>query len=185
MRVTTTHHRNPPPPPLSQEEEEQQQPPPNISDVTDQHRKEIKDKTNWAASSMKLPDLFGPIRRPSSFKCPSRNFVWHLSFNQTFNVGPWEHIEHIPSVTMTFVHATFVLVTFVQCPYQKYLSCHLLDFEQNLKVGCWDNILQMPIVMVTFVQETFVLAKFVHISNISPVTDPILAKLFEHNFWGP
>ena len=27
----------------------------------------------------KLPDLFGPIRRPRSFKCPSRHFEWHLS----------------------------------------------------------------------------------------------------------
>ena len=31
-------------------------------------------------------------------------------FEQT---GSWEHLEHIPTVTVTFVQATFVLVTFV------------------------------------------------------------------------
>ena len=25
----------------------------------------------------------------------------------------WDHLEHIPTVTVTFVHATFVLVTYV------------------------------------------------------------------------
>ena len=39
-------------------------------------------KTNQAAMVTKLTDVFGPIRRPSSFKCPSRNFAWHLSLKK-------------------------------------------------------------------------------------------------------
>ena len=34
---------------------------------------------NQTASLTKLPDLFWPIRRPSLFKCPFRNFPWHIS----------------------------------------------------------------------------------------------------------
>ena len=39
-------------------------------------------------------------------------------FDQTLKVGSWEHLEQIPTVTVTFVQAiffqaTFVLVTFV------------------------------------------------------------------------
>ena len=34
-------------------------------------------------------------------------------FDDNLNVGSWEHIEQISTVTMTFVQATFVLVTFV------------------------------------------------------------------------
>ena len=34
------------------------------------------------ALSRKLPDLFRPIRRPNSFKCPFRNFAWHLYFKK-------------------------------------------------------------------------------------------------------
>ena len=34
-------------------------------------------------------------------------------FDQTLKVGSWEHLEQIPTVTVTFVQATFVLMTFV------------------------------------------------------------------------
>ena len=34
-------------------------------------------------------------------------------FDETLNACSWEHQEHIPIVTVTFVQATFVLVTFV------------------------------------------------------------------------
>ena len=37
---------------------------------------------------------------------------WH-DFDETLKVGSWEHLEQIPTVTVTFVQATFVLVTFV------------------------------------------------------------------------
>ena len=34
-------------------------------------------------------------------------------FDQTLSVVPWEHIQQISTVTVTFVQATFVLGTFV------------------------------------------------------------------------
>ena len=34
-------------------------------------------------------------------------------FDETLQVGSWEHIEQIPTVTVTFVQAAFVLATFV------------------------------------------------------------------------
>ena len=34
-------------------------------------------------------------------------------FDQTLNIGTWEPLEQIPTVTATFVHKTFVQVTFV------------------------------------------------------------------------
>ena len=34
-------------------------------------------------------------------------------FDETLKVGSWEHLEQIPTVTVTFVQATFVLGTFV------------------------------------------------------------------------
>ena len=40
----------------------------------------LGNKVFSTTSLTKLPDLFGPIRRPSSVKCPSRNFAWHLPF---------------------------------------------------------------------------------------------------------
>ena len=33
-------------------------------------------------------------------------------FDETLKVGFWEHIEQIPNVMVTFVQATFVLLTF-------------------------------------------------------------------------
>ena len=35
------------------------------------------------------------------------------NFDQTSNVGSWEYLKEISTVTMTFVQATFVLTTFV------------------------------------------------------------------------
>ena len=34
-------------------------------------------------------------------------------FDETLNVGSWEHLEQIPSVTVTYFRATFALATFV------------------------------------------------------------------------
>ena len=34
-------------------------------------------------------------------------------FDETLMVGSWEHLEQIPTVTVAFVQATFVLQTFV------------------------------------------------------------------------
>ena len=33
--------------------------------------------------------------------------------DETLKVGSWEHLEQIPTVWVTFVHATFVLATYV------------------------------------------------------------------------
>ena len=47
--------------------------------------------------------------------CPYQEYLdcYWPDFDQTLNIGSWEHLEQIPTVTMTFVHATFVLPTFV------------------------------------------------------------------------
>ena len=42
-----------------------------------------------------------------------RNISAVTDFDETLQVGSWEHLEQIPTVTVTFVQATFVLVTFV------------------------------------------------------------------------
>ena len=34
-------------------------------------------------------------------------------YDETLKIGSWEHLEQIPTVMVTFVEATFVLVTFV------------------------------------------------------------------------
>ena len=34
-------------------------------------------------------------------------------FDETVQVASWEHLEQIPTIKLTFVQATFVLVTFV------------------------------------------------------------------------
>ena len=47
--------------------------------------------------------------------CPHQeylSFYWP-DFDETLQVGSWEHLEKIATVTVTFVQATFVLVTFV------------------------------------------------------------------------
>ena len=79
-----------------------------------------------------------------------------------------KHLEHIQTVTVTFVQATFVLTAFV----------HIRNISAlTVKIGSWEHLEQIPTVMVTFVKATFVLATFVHIRNISALTDPILMKL--------
>ena len=40
-------------------------------------------------------------------KCPN------LNFDKTLKVGSWEQLEQLPTVTVTFVQATFVLAAFV------------------------------------------------------------------------
>ena len=38
---------------------------------------------------------------------------WVRHENETLKVTFWEHLEQIPTIKLTFVHETFVLVTFV------------------------------------------------------------------------
>ena len=73
---------------------------------------------------------------------------------------------------VTFVQATFVLMTFVHI---RNISGP--DFDETLKIGSWEHLEQIPTVMLTFVQATFVLVTFVHIRNISTVNDMIWSKL--------
>ena len=47
--------------------------------------------------------------------CPNQEYLssnW-TDFDETLKIGSWEHQEQIPTVTVTFVQATFFLVTFV------------------------------------------------------------------------
>ena len=47
--------------------------------------------------------------------CPYLEYLscYLPDFDETFNVASWEHLEHIPTIKLTFVKATFVLETFV------------------------------------------------------------------------
>ena len=47
--------------------------------------------------------------------CPYKEYLrccWP-DFDQTLKVGSWNHLSQMPTVTVTFVHATFFLATFV------------------------------------------------------------------------
>ena len=47
--------------------------------------------------------------------CPYKEYLsWYWpDFDQTLQEGSWDHLSQIPTVTVTFVHATFVLETLV------------------------------------------------------------------------
>ena len=47
--------------------------------------------------------------------CPYQECVscYRPDFDETLKVAFWEHLEQIPTIKLTFVQATFVLVTFV------------------------------------------------------------------------
>ena len=51
-------------------------------------------------------------------------------FDETLQVGSWEHLEKIPTVKVTFVQIVFVLVTFVHI---RNISCYWHDLDQTLK----------------------------------------------------
>ena len=105
------------------------------------------------------------------------------------NTGSWEHLVQIPTVTVTFVQASYVNIRNILtvtdtiktklyrqgqgkvnanicpgdiCPHQQYLSCYWFDLDETLNL----------------VQVTYALVTFVHISNISAVTNPNLTKRF-------
>ena len=46
--------------------------------------------------------------------CPYQEYLscYWPDFDETLQVGSWEHLEQILTVTVTFVQATFVLLTF-------------------------------------------------------------------------
>ena len=106
--------------------------------------------------------------------CPYQEYLscYWPDFDETLKVGCWEHLEQIPTVWMTFVHATFVLATFVHI---RNISGP--DYDETLKIGSLEHLEQIPTVTLTFVQATFVLVTFVHFRKISAVTDMIWTKL--------
>ena len=53
------------------------------------------------------------VHHPRQTQCRQYLSCYWPNFDQTLNVGSWEHLEEIPNVTVTFVQATFVLATFV------------------------------------------------------------------------
>ena len=68
---------------------------------------------------------------------------------------------------VTFVQASFVLVTFVHI---RNISGP--EFDESLKIGSWEHLEQIPTVTLTFAQATFE-----HIRHISAVTDMIWTKI--------
>ena len=48
--------------------------------------------------------------------CPNQEYLicYRPDFDETLNVGSWEHLEQIQTVTGTFVQTTFVQSTFTQ-----------------------------------------------------------------------
>ena len=91
-------------------------------------------------------------------------------FDETLKVASWEHLEQIPTTKLTFVQATFVLVTFVHTRNISAVTYSIYD--ENLKVASGDHLEQTSTIKLTFIQATFV-----NIRNISAVTDPMLMKL--------
>ena len=90
-------------------------------------------------------------------------------------VGSLEHLEQVPTVTVTFVQTTYVLATFVHI---RNISA-VTDLIFNKLIGrilgpslkdahCHGDICP---------GNLYVVATLVHISNISAVTDLILTKL--------
>ena len=50
---------------------------------------------------------------PTQTQCLQYLSCYWLDFDETLKVGSCEHLEHIPTVRVTFIHATFVLASFV------------------------------------------------------------------------
>ena len=50
---------------------------------------------------------------PQQTQCQQYLSCYWPDFDQTLKIGSWKHLEQIPAITVTFVKATFVLVTFV------------------------------------------------------------------------
>ena len=46
--------------------------------------------------------------------CPYQEYLscYRPHFDQNLKVGSWDHFEHMPTATATFIQVTFVLVTF-------------------------------------------------------------------------
>ena len=80
-----------------------------------------------------------------------------------------------PNLTKVGFYVKMSLHTTKKTPCPQYLICYWHYFDDILKAGSLENLEQISTVIVTFVEVTFVLVTLVHIRNISPITDPILA----------
>ena len=57
--------------------------------------------------------LHTPPHPTTQTQCQQYLSCYLPDFDGTLKVGSWEHLEQIPTVPMTFVHAALVLVTIV------------------------------------------------------------------------
>ena len=64
-----------------------------------------------------LIDKLWPAPHPTTTntqtQCQQYLSGYRPNFDETLNLGSWEHLEHIPAIMGTFVQATFAQVTFV------------------------------------------------------------------------
>ena len=81
----------------------------------------LGNKVFSTTSLTKLPDLFGPIRRPSSVKCPSRNFAWHLSFVKKSMISPLQK----------FILVCQLLLNFQQNPKQQLADINMVGTKYS------------------------------------------------------
>ena len=58
-------------------------------------------------------DFANPTPPTTETQCQQYLSCYWPDFDETLKVGSCEHLEQIPTVRVTFVHATFVLATFV------------------------------------------------------------------------
>ena len=55
--------------------------------------------------------FIGPNKRPSSFKCPTRNITWHLSFLSIFH-NPWVARQLLQSIYFNSLYFIKPITTF-------------------------------------------------------------------------
>ena len=95
-----------------------------------------------------------------------------LDFDQTLNDGSWEHLAQFPTVTVTFVQATFVLEIFV--------------YIRNITVVAVSILTKLMLTFrVTFVQATHVLTTFIHICNLTQILFGPKIFSWSKNFFEP
>ena len=77
--------------------------------------------------------------------CPYQEYIrcyWPY-FDQTLKVGSWDHLEQIPTVTETFIQATFVLAAFVHIRNISSVTRQILTKFQKLVPGTIVNRCQL------------------------------------------
>ena len=67
----------------------------------------------WLRLKLNTPYMFTHHHAPPGTLRQQYLSCYWDDFDQTWNIGSWEHLKQIPTVMVTFVSATFVLATFV------------------------------------------------------------------------